>query len=201
MTVTQLKIPLTFEQFVTQLPDEEGYYELVNGEIMRILPTRRHEDTADAITRRLEREVERLSLNYRVSGRIVIQTENSQGKEQGRHPDVTVVNKTDWESYPTAYAALLSPPQLVVEVVSTNWEDDYVDKLDEYQRLKIPEYWIVDYLAVASRSYLGNPKEPTIFVCVLDEQGVYQMNLYRGKQQVISPTFSELEVTAEQIIN
>jgi Uma2 family endonuclease len=28
-----------------------------------------------------------------------------------------------------------------------NWDNDYIDKLDEYQRLGILEYWIVDYLA------------------------------------------------------
>ncbi|WP_448561002.1 Uma2 family endonuclease [Trichothermofontia sp.] len=50
------------------------------------------------------------------------------------------------------------PIQLVVEVVSTNWEDDYIDKLDKYDRLDISEYWIVDYLALGSRRYLGNPK-------------------------------------------
>lgn len=55
-----------------------------------------------------------------------------------------------WNSNVLAYAALSEPIQLAVEVVSSNWEDDYVDKLDEYQRLGIPEYWVVDYLAIAS---------------------------------------------------
>jgi Uma2 family endonuclease len=58
----------------------------------------------------------------------------------------------------------------------------------------------VDYLAVASRSYLGNPKNPTIFVCMLAEDGVYQMNSYQGKDVIISPTFSSLNITVEQIL-
>ena len=45
----------------------------------------------------------------------------------------------------------------------------YIDKLDEYQRLGISEYWIVDYLALGSRNYLGNPKVPTVFVYLLDD--------------------------------
>ncbi|NJR21237.1 MAG: Uma2 family endonuclease [Richelia sp. CSU_2_1] len=142
-----------------------------------------------------------MKLNYWVSGRIMVRTLTSNGKEQGRHPDVTVVDKTLWESKPFDYSALTEPPQLVVEVVSTNWEDDYIDKLDEYQRLGIPEYWIVDYLALGSRNYLGNPKEPTVFVYLLDENGVYQMTPYRGCDRIISRTFPELVLIAEYVLD
>ncbi len=201
MTTTQVKPQLTFKQFINQLPAPEGCYELINGKIVRILPTRRHETLAEYIIDMFKAEVKKSSANYWVSGRIVIRTETENGQEQGRHPDITVVDKTLWESHPTAYAALLDPPQLVVEVVSTNWEDDYLDKFAEYQYLGISEYWIIDHLAVASRSYLGDPKEPTIFVCELDEQGVYKMNNYRVNDVIISPTFPELKITTEQIIN
>ncbi|MCZ0905316.1 Uma2 family endonuclease, partial [Microcoleus sp. HI-ES] len=82
--------------------------------------------------------------------------------------DVGVVKASVWNSNVRGYGALTEPIQLAVEVTSTNWEDDYVDKLDEYQRLGICEYWIVDYLAIASRAYLGNPKIPTVFVYSLE---------------------------------
>jgi Uma2 family endonuclease len=199
-TISLSKQSLTFEQFLEQLPDEEGRYELVSGEIMRILATRQHENLADLIARLLDREVERLNLNYRVSGRIVVRTLTEDGKEQGRHPDVSVVDKTQWDAHPQAYSAMLDPLQLVVEVVSTNWEDDYIDKLDEYQRIGISEYWIVDYLALGSRNYLGNPKVPTVFVYLLDENGTYQVNAYQGEQRIISRTFPELAIAAEQIL-
>lgn len=42
MTTTPIKPQLTFEKFIENLPDAEGRYEFVNGEIIRILPTRRH---------------------------------------------------------------------------------------------------------------------------------------------------------------
>ncbi|MEZ2275401.1 MAG: Uma2 family endonuclease [Microcoleus sp.] len=200
-TRTEPKQMLSFEQFIKQLPDEEGRYEFVNGEIVKILPIRLHEDVADFLIKQFDREVDRVPLNYRVSGRFMLRTLTPNGKEQGRHPDVTVVDKTIWKSQPFAYSALTEPPQLVVEVVSTNWEDDYIDKLDEYQRLGITEYWIVDYLALGSRNYLGNPKEPTVFVYLLDENGVYQMSAYRGSDRIISRTFPELALTAEQVLD
>jgi Uma2 family endonuclease len=86
-----------------------------------------------------------------------------------------------------------------VEVASTNWEDDYVDKLDEYQRLGIPEYWIVDYLAIASRADLGNPKVPTVSVYQLIE-AQYQVQKFRGSDRILSNTFPELELTVEQVV-
>ncbi|NJL69446.1 MAG: Uma2 family endonuclease, partial [Microcoleus sp. SM1_3_4] len=145
MTVAPIetKQVLTFDRFIKQLPDEDGRYELVNGEIVKILPTiRQHANVADFLENTFQDEAKRLKLNYRISGRIVLKTLTSNGQEQGRHPDIIVVDKTLWESQPFALSALTEPPQLVVEVVSTNWEDDYIDKLDEYQRLGIPEYWI-----------------------------------------------------------
>ncbi|MEG4440646.1 Uma2 family endonuclease [Microcoleus sp. AT9_B5] len=200
-TPTQPKQMLSFEQFVKQLPDEEGRYELVSGEIVRILPIRLHETLAEFLSDAFKDEVKRLKLNYWVSGRIVVRTLTPNGREQGRNPDVSVVDKTVWDSAPFAYSALIEPLQLAVEIVSTNWEDDYIDKLDEYQRLGISEYWIVDYLALGSRNYLGNPKEPTVFVYLLDENGVYQMTAYRGTERIISRTFPELALTAEQVLD
>ncbi|HEY9701752.1 MAG TPA: Uma2 family endonuclease [Allocoleopsis sp.] len=201
MIITPVKPQLTFDQFITQLPDEEGRFEFVNGEIMRILPTRHHEDIADFLIRQFDREIERLKLNYRVSGRIVIRTLTNRGKEQGRNPDVSVIDKTIWTANRHAYSAIREPLQLAVEVVSTNWEDDYFDKLSEYQNLCISEYWIVDYLGLGSRDLLGNPKLPSIFVYLLDENGVYQSNRYQDTDKIISRTFPELNITVNDILS
>ncbi len=200
MTTTELKQQLTFKQFIDQDITEEGRYELVNGEIARILPTRQHDNIAEFTSDTFKAEVKRLNLNYRISGRIMIRTLTPNGKEQGRHPDVSVVDKDLWDSNLSAYTAFVEPLQLAIEVVSTNWEDDYIDKLDEYQRLGIKEYWIIDYLAIGSRNYLGNPKVPTIFVYLLDDQGVYQVTAYRSPDRIGSRTFPELTLTVDEIL-
>lgn len=100
--------------------------------------------------------------------------------------------------FPSTLSKLLL--QLAIEVTSTNWEDDYINKLDEYQRLGITEYWIVDYQAIAPSKYLGNPKIPTIFVYYLVNHQ-YEMNLFIGDDSIISPTFSNLNLTVNQIIS
>jgi Uma2 family endonuclease len=196
--VTQPK--LTFDQFLDQYP-EDGRYELVDGEIVRILATRQHEDIADFIADAMKDEVKHRNLNYKVSDRIVLATQTRAGKEQGRNPDVSVVNRDIWRSSRTAYSALDQPIQLAVEVVSTNWEDDYIDKLNEYQRLGNTEYWVVDYLAIGSRTYLGNPKIPNVFVYLLDDEGVYQSTAFKGDDRILSRTFPELNLTMNQILD
>jgi Uma2 family endonuclease len=88
----------------------------------------------------------------------------------------------------------------VVEVVSSNWEDDYIDKLDEYGRLGILEYWIVDYLALGSRNHLENPKQPSVLVYGLNEQQQYEMQRFQGGERIFSPTFSEIILTINEIL-
>ncbi len=60
------------------------------------------------------------------------------------------------------------------------------------------EYWIVDYAALGGRNFIGNPKEPTLSVCQLVE-GEYQVSQFVGFNQIVSPTFPEFKLTAEQI--
>jgi Uma2 family endonuclease len=198
--ITQLQPVLTLEQFLDQCPPE-GRYELVEGEIVRVLATRKHDTVAEFITDAFKEEVKRGQLNYWVSGRITVATLSKSGRQQGRNPDVSVVDRTVWDAAPTAYSALLEPIQVAVEVVSTNWEDDYLDKLDEYQRLKIAEYWIVEhYLAIGSRAVLGNPKEPSVLVYGLNAAGQYECVRFQGNEPIVSPTFPELKLTMAQIL-
>ena len=196
-TVTQ---QLTFDQFLVECP-EDGLYELVNGEIVEMNATRNHEDVADFTSDSFKDEIKRLSLNYVVKNTAVIRTVTKAGIEQGRRPDVSVIDRDLWRSNRSAYSALREPIQLAVEVTSTNWEDDYIDKLDEYRRLGIKEYWIVDYLAIGSRELLGNPKVPTIFVHLLDAEGNYQTTAFKGSERIVSRTFPELTLTAEEVMN
>jgi Uma2 family endonuclease len=194
-TLTQ---KLTFLEFLEQYPDGFGQYELVNGEIVKVEPTRAHKNVARFLVRCFDRESERLNSDYIVDKDIIIKTTTQKGEERGRNPDVGVVKASVWNSNVRTYGALTEPIQLAVEVVSTNWEDDYIDKQDEYQRLEIPEYWIVDYLAIGSRTFLGNPKQPTIFIHQLVE-GEYQVQSLRGSDNIVSATFPKLELTCDQI--
>jgi Uma2 family endonuclease len=118
-TPVDLRQKLTFEQFVTQCPTE-GRYEFVDGAIVRILATRKHDNVAEFIADSMKEEVKRLQLDYRVSGRVMVAIGTQGGKVQGRNPDVSGVNRTLWDSNLSDYSALTEPIQLTVEVISTN---------------------------------------------------------------------------------
>lgn len=107
-----------------------------------------------------------------------------------------LTNEPLWKKESTVTQAASIP--LVVEVVSTNWRDDYFTKLGRYEEIGIPEYWIVDYLANGGKKFIGNPKQPTISVYSLVE-GEYQVSLFRGDDRIQSPTFPELDLTAQQV--
>ena len=201
ITTAQPKQKLTFGQFLEQYL-ENGHYELIKGELLRIFSTRQHDDVADFIADEMKAEVKQHKLNDKVSDRIVLATATEDGQEQGRHPDVSVVDLDLWRSDRFAYTALRETIQLTVEVISTNWEDDYIDidKLDEYQRLGIREYWIVDYLALGSRTYLGNPKKLTVFVYLLDNNQKYKCTRFHGSDPIISQTFPQLKLSVEKIL-
>jgi Uma2 family endonuclease len=87
---------------------------------------------------------------------------------------------------------------LIVEVVSTNWRDDYLKKFADYEIMGILEYWIVDYAAFGGIRHIGEPKQPTLSVCQLVD-GEYKINLFKGNDRIISPTFPNIKLTVEQI--
>ena len=190
--------PLSFLDFLETTPEDGNRYELVNGERVQLMATRAHDDVADFIYDAFRDQVKRDLLNYKVSRFASVKTRRDDGLVQGRTPDVSVIDKDVWESDPKAYAALEEPIQLAVEVSSTNWRDDYLYKLAEYEALGTLEYWIVDYLAVGAIRYIGSPKTPTVSVYTLIN-GEYQLQQFRGGDRILSMTFPELAVTAAEI--
>ena len=122
--------------------------------------------------------------------------------QSGYEPDVIVIDEgrvidnPRWEKESVITQGSSVP--LVVEVVSTNWSDDYALKLEEYEILGIYEYWIIDYLGLGGRRFIGNPKRPTISVYQLVE-GEYQLHQFRENQRIESLIFPDLNLTALEI--
>lgn len=189
---------IAFEEFLEWKP-ESGRYELHDGVIVEMQPTGKHEEITGFLSTELTLEFRRLHLPYFIPKQALIKAPN---RETGYSPDVLIVNSTSlgteplWEKVSTITQGVSLP--LVVEVVSTNWRDDYLTKVRDYEEIGIPEYWIVDYLGLGGLRYIGNPKQPTISIYYLVE-GEYQVSQFRDADRIDSPTFPELNMTAQQV--
>ena len=107
-----------------------------------------------------------------------------------------LVNEPLWQQEPVI--TLGASVKLVVEVVSTNWQNEYARKVEDYALFGVPEYWIVDYLGLGGREYIGKPKQPTITICTLVEDD-YQKQLFRSDALLVSSIFPGLRLTAKQV--
>ena len=191
--------PLTFEEFAEWKP-ENGRYELHNGEIVEMSqPLGEHEEVIGFLASELTAEFRRVKLPYFIPGKALVKLPEN---ESAYSPDLLILNRPNlasellWKKFSTVTQGASIP--LVIEVVSTNWQDDYLRKVGEYELIGIPEYWIVDYLGLGGRRFIGNPKQPTISVYKLVE-GEYQISLFRGDDYIESAAFTELKLTAQQV--
>ncbi|MFM7406004.1 MAG: Uma2 family endonuclease [Cuspidothrix sp.] len=190
---------LTFAEFADWKPDG-GRYELHNGVIVEMSqPTGPHEDIIGFTARKITVEFDRLNLPYSIPKQALVKPPES---ESGYVPDILLLNKTNlvneplWQKQSTVTQAASIP--LIIEVVSTNWRDDYLTKLRDYEEIGIPEYWIIDYLGLGGIRYIVSPKQSTISIHLFIE-GEYQVTQFRNDEKIISPTFPDLNLTAQQI--
>ncbi len=192
---------VTFEEFTAWRP-EAGGYELHDGVIVEMSqPVGGHEEVTGFLARKVTVEFDRLNLPYIIPKTALIKPpENASGYA----PDVLLINQNNlvneprWKKESTVMTGASIP--FVIEVVSTNWRDDYYKKFADYETISIPEYWIVDYAGLGGREFIGNPKQPAIFVCELVD-GEYVKKLFRGNDFIISRTFPQLNLTAQQIFD
>ena len=89
--------------------------------------------------------------------------------------------------------------KFVAEVVSSNWQNDYARKVEDYAVLGVPEYWIADYAGLGGTRHIGKPKQPTLSICTLVD-GEYEIQQFQDDQTITSLTFPDLKLTAAQVL-
>jgi Uma2 family endonuclease len=200
--VQSLPNTATFEDFIAWYPDTGKRYELHDGIIVEMpKPTGTHSDVTGFLIEELILTIVQMGKrgDWTIPRESIVK---SNAGKSGYEPDIIVLDREAikveprWEKESIIENA--QSVKLIVEVVSTNWRDDYFKKRADYEEMGIFEYWIVDYAALGGRNFLGNPKQPTVSVYQLVE-GEYQVNQFRGDDVIVSPTFARLDLTAEQI--
>ncbi|MEA5469390.1 Uma2 family endonuclease [Spirulina sp. 06S082] len=184
---------LILKEYLNYDDGTDTRYELVNGELVEMaLPSGRHGEIADFLNFQFRREIERLDRHW-VSKQMAIGVQSPRGDRTDtvRIPDVTIIHQEQWQDLQDREAVIRlneTPPFLVVEIVSPSTKStDRRAKRAEYSVLNIPEYWIVD------------PLESRVTICSLVE-GLYDAEEFAGGDRIISPTFPELILTAEQVL-
>ncbi len=198
---------ISFDDFITWLPERsEHRYELRDGEILEMpKPRGKHSEIAGFIISELNFIIRQSPLPYLIPRESIVKSIDG---KSGYEPDVIVLDKKLlaqeplWETESiitqgsSVKLAILLQRGYANEVVSTNWQDDYAIKQIAYQELGIQEYWIVDYLGLGGRNFIGYPKQPTISVYYLVD-GEYDLHQFRSGELIKSPTFSSLELSID----
>jgi Uma2 family endonuclease len=193
---------VTYEEFIEWFPNDGKRYELHYGVIVEMPPpSGDHEKVVAFLARKLTVEFDRLSLPYGIPKTAFVKTPSA---ESVYSPDILLLNLDNLPNEPlfkkeSTVTQAASVP-LIVEVVSTNWRDDYHKKFADYEEMGIPEFWIADYAALGGKKFIGDPKQPTFLVCQLigDE---YKITKFTGNNLIISPTFPNLKITAQQVFD
>ena len=199
--IQALQQAITFDEFVAWLPEtSECRYELHRGVIVEMpKPRGKHLKVAGDLAYDVGTAIRQANLPYFIPKECIVR---SMDGNSGYEPDVIVLDESalidepDWDS--GSIITLGKSIKIIVEVVSTNWRDDYFTKLGEYEALGIQEYWIVDYAALGGRRFIGNPKQATFTVCQLVD-GEYELQQFREGDRLISATLPNLALTVDQV--
>ncbi len=191
---------LSFDEFLARYGGDNRY-ELIDGEVFDLEPTGLHEEVAAFITTKVCVEIDKIDLPWFVLQRGLLRP--SHLSMTAFRPDVAVVDRDElskellWSNQ--SILTLGSSIKFVAEVVSSNWQNDYARKVEDYAVLGIPEYWIADYAGLGGTRHIGKPKQPTLSICTLVD-GEYEIQQFRGNQTITSTVFPGLKLTAEQVL-
>ncbi|MBW4537893.1 MAG: Uma2 family endonuclease [Myxacorys chilensis ATA2-1-KO14] len=181
----------TFEEYLTYDDADNSRYELIDGELVELPPESEPNDwialnLRDVLIQLVNRRLVRLH-NCEIQVPVL-----KKGDAQNRYPDLVVLREEHLALTQKRLTIKLDmpPPQLVMEVVSPgrqNRERDYERKRDQYCRIGIPEYWII------------NPEQKTVLVLTLEGDVYVEVGQFRGNSPIISPLFSNLAIAPEQV--
>ncbi|MEM8638268.1 MAG: Uma2 family endonuclease [Cyanobacteria bacterium P01_G01_bin.54] len=201
--VQSLLKTIDFDAFMERYPDTGRRYELHDGIIIEMpKPSGSHSNLAGFLVEELVLTILQMGKRgqWTIPKEAIVKASNG---KSGYEPDVIVLNQAALKAEPCwnkeSVIENAASIKLIVEVVSTNWRDDYFKKRADYEEMGILEYWIVDYAALGGRSFLGKPKQPTVLVHQLVEDE-YQVSKFCKEELIVSPKFPELNLTMNRLI-
>ncbi|EDX77813.1 Uma2 family endonuclease [Coleofasciculus chthonoplastes] len=188
MTQAQVRF-FSFDDYLSYNDGTDKLYELYNGKLIEVPP---ESGENVSIATFLLLQFVPLVGYWRVrSHGLELEV---RGEPRNRYPDLTIIREEHIPQLQRRNTIRLSmlPPLLVIEVVSPGElqrDRDYIAKRRQYEDLGIPEYWIVD------------PQVQSVIVLNLQDQVYQEVGIFQGNSRIVSPTFPELNLTAETLLN
>jgi len=195
---------MSLQEFLVWESDNDNLYELIEGKPVPMSdPTANHEDVADDICDQLKLHCQENGLPLVPKRSKLIAISSNYGRETARRGDIVVFEQAEWQRMKglSSSAMAYATPPLVIEVVSTNWRDDYLTKLAEYESAKVQEYWVVDYAGLGGMRYIGHPKQPTLSISNMDaEQDEFgKAKQFRAGDPIESAILPDFTITANDL--
>jgi Uma2 family endonuclease len=182
---------LTFEEYRFYQGEPDVLYELFRGHLLPMAtPTALHTRICDFLVYQLKYHFARYNLPLIAISPVGVRTE----VDTSRIPDVVVCTSSLWEQLCVRPGAGIldfgEVPNLVVEVTSENWREDYIRKRAEYALVDIPEYWIVD------------PNKQRIWLLTHPEgEEGYRREEFTRKQELKSEQFPEFVLSVDTTLS
>lgn len=182
---------LTFAEYLAYDDGTDYRYELWHGELVKLPP---ESEPNNWIATWLQVQLAQF-INLRLIKLHECELQVT-GNPQNRYPDLVVIRQEHLELTKKRLTITLEmpSPQFVAEVVSPyrniqdeSYRRDYLEKVEQYAQIGIGEYWIID------------PQEAVVTVLVL-ENGHYEKKEFTNNQRISSATFSQLNITASQLL-
>nr|WP_304952600.1 Uma2 family endonuclease [cf. Phormidesmis sp. LEGE 11477] len=180
---------------------DDPRYELIDGELRDLEPTGPHEEVSGKVSGYWFSALLSLNKDWTIPKNCLIQPLAAQATTL--RPDVIVLDKSKLEQEPLWHREPIVTSGdsivMVAEIVSTNWQDDYARKVEEYLVLGIKEYWIVDLRGLGGLEFIGKPKHPTVTVCQLEADS-YHKQQFRLHDKIVSGIFPDINLTLSRLI-
>jgi len=198
--------PMSLEAFLASDSGTSQLYALIEGSPMPMgEPTADHEDVADELCDLLKRHCSEHQRPFIPKRSKLVFVGERNGKQTARRADIILFDQAAWEEMKgqSRSAMAYTVPPLIIEVVSTNWRDDYLSKLAEYEAIGVREYWIVDYAARGGMRYIGQPKQPMLSIYSMAENEIEYgaPGQFTGSDIIKSSLLPNLGIAAQQLLN
>lgn len=164
---------VTLDAFLNS-PDET-FSEWVDGEVITLSVTDRHQDMAEFLAALLRFVAEAHDLGVVRTAPFAMKLVT---RPSGREPDVVFVANENRKRITTQF--LEGPADIVIEIISPESRTrDRRDKFFEYAQGGVKEYWLLDYERKRAEFFqLG--EDGTYYAMPVSEEGVFRSELLPG---------------------